>query len=493
MSLDQYRRECASKLRWALGRLEVEAEPARLLEVAHARVLEVEVAQARVLEVEVAQARVLEVEVAQARLESIAALIVQTMTGPWRYFHTPDHIFEVGGSEDAIEVLAALFHDIVYVQVDRGIHFNLAHFLAPFIEQDGDQLRIRPQGEMPDDPDVALVTDLFGFAPGQVLSPFGGQNEFLSAIVAVKVLRPWLASRWLAQIIACIEGTIPFRRSSEQGVTVCDRLCDRLRSADARFDLGLSEAELLQAVVRSVRLSNRDVGGFGDTSARFLDNTWSLLPETNPHFKNPHSYTVREYRTSLQKTAGFLETLAPEVIFRRFHGEPDEATYERLVDRARHNLAVGRLYLGSKLLAMAFLEAISLRLGQDVPLTALLGLLPAPGAATTLLSDVLPIPVPPHAPATPVEEDVLDLLEKGRSRESEYDLKNSPLSAFLVRAIGFDRIRSELPRAHAFFSGTLGAEDYLEGSPKEVIQPLVAGLILLFESRKAALADPRRG
>ncbi len=26
-------------------------------------------------------------------LLKIADLIVQTMTGPWRYFHTPDHIF----------------------------------------------------------------------------------------------------------------------------------------------------------------------------------------------------------------------------------------------------------------------------------------------------------------------------------------------------------------------------------------------------------------
>ncbi|HZX00624.1 MAG TPA: hypothetical protein VFF45_00105 [Bacilli bacterium] len=57
------------------------------------------------------------------------------MTGPWRYFHTPNHIFEVGGTDDPIEVLAALFHDIVYVQVDRGIQFNVAHFLTPFIVQ----------------------------------------------------------------------------------------------------------------------------------------------------------------------------------------------------------------------------------------------------------------------------------------------------------------------------------------------------------------------
>ena len=60
------------------------------------------------------------------KLEQIAELIIQTMRGPWRYFHTSEHIFEVGGSVDPIEVLAALFHDLVYVQVDQGVSFNIS-------------------------------------------------------------------------------------------------------------------------------------------------------------------------------------------------------------------------------------------------------------------------------------------------------------------------------------------------------------------------------
>ena len=38
----------------------------------------------------------LQVKVPEAELGKIAELIVQTMTGPWRYFHTPEHIFEGG-------------------------------------------------------------------------------------------------------------------------------------------------------------------------------------------------------------------------------------------------------------------------------------------------------------------------------------------------------------------------------------------------------------
>jgi len=52
------------------------------------------------------------------------------MIGPWRFFHNPEHIFDVGGNKDAIEVIAALFHDIVYVQVDRSINFNVCYYIT---------------------------------------------------------------------------------------------------------------------------------------------------------------------------------------------------------------------------------------------------------------------------------------------------------------------------------------------------------------------------
>ena len=198
MSLDEYRDQCLEKLGWAFGRLGLSAAP--------------------------------------AELEPVAELIVQTMTGPWRYFHTPDHIFEVGGNEDPIEVLAALFHDIVYVQVDRGIHFNLAPYLTPFIEQDGEKLRLRDAAALPaNDAEMSLIFALFDFAPGQVLSPFGGQNELLSAFVAAKVLCTWLPPGLLSQVVVCIEATIPFRKPSADGTSVAESVrrtaCDAASAA----------------------------------------------------------------------------------------------------------------------------------------------------------------------------------------------------------------------------------------------------------------------
>ncbi|RAQ43992.1 hypothetical protein B9S53_10185, partial [Arthrospira sp. O9.13F] len=163
------------------------------------------------------------------KLVNISELIVQTMTGPWRYFHTPDHIFEVGGSEDAIEVLAALFHDVVYVQVDQSVNFNLTYYLVPFIRQVGEHLWIREAVDIPEDPTFEMVRIVFDMSPGKMLLPLEGQNEFLSALVAAKVLQPFLSQELLVQIVACIEATIPFRTPTKTGLNNSDILYQRLQ------------------------------------------------------------------------------------------------------------------------------------------------------------------------------------------------------------------------------------------------------------------------
>ena len=76
----------------------------------------------------------------QDDIDNIAKLIIESMTGTWRYFHTPEHIFEVGGEDDSVEIIAALFHDMIYIQVDYGIHINLSGYIYPFIREDNDKL-----------------------------------------------------------------------------------------------------------------------------------------------------------------------------------------------------------------------------------------------------------------------------------------------------------------------------------------------------------------
>ncbi len=64
-----------------------------------------------------------------------------------------------------------------------------------------------------------MILSILGFVVGQVLLPFGGQNEFMSAVVAAKVMEIFLTTKHLFQITACIEASIPFQPISEDGLS----------------------------------------------------------------------------------------------------------------------------------------------------------------------------------------------------------------------------------------------------------------------------------
>ncbi|MGC9525850.1 MAG: hypothetical protein ACP5D7_09960 [Limnospira sp.] len=432
----------------------------------------------------------LQVEVEQAELARIAELIVQTMTGPWRYFHTPEHIFEVGGSDDPIEVLAALFHDVVYVQVDQSVNFNLTYYLAPFVRQVGEHLWIREAANIPQDSTFAIVAEIFDMAPGQMLSPLAGQNEFLSALVAAKVLEPLLCTEWLVEIVACIEATIPFRSPDKAGLSNSEILYRRLQAIAQKWHLKFTDAELIETVTRSVRLSNRDVRSFADPSAAlFLDNTWNLLPETNHYLNNASAYTINQYRTALQKMEGFMNFIKPEIIFHQFRGYPDDRTYKKLVERAERNIQVGRLYLGSKLFSIAFLEALSLRFGRVIPVSTLMGEMPSEDFVVISLVDFLPKIENPYRPQDDLESTVLILLEEGRTQHSHHDIKNSPLTTYMVKSMGFSEIKVQRDRAQKFFQDAISSEEFLAGCDPHIKKTVTAGIVHLFDSRKSALSQ----
>lgn len=422
------------------------------------------------------------------KLEQIAELIIQTMRGPWRYFHTSEHIFEVGGSVDPIEVLAALFHDLVYVQVDQGVSFNISSALCPFVKEVRSQLVIRDETELPDDAMYHLVASVFGFIPGKALSPFGGQNEFLSAVIAGKSLEPFLPASTIAEITACIEATIPFRPVSPSGLSAIELLYQRLVSINRDFNFGWSDAQTVEIVKRSVRLANRDVENFASpNSSNFLDNTWNLMPETNHELSNVNSYTVAGYRRSLQKMEGFLNFLKPELVFQQFMQEPDDETYANLIARTRKNIEVAKLYLGIKLITIAILEALSYRLGRDIPLSTMMGELRAPGFKTSVLEDYLPNKQIAYPLDTQLEKEVLNLLAIGRNQESPYDIKNSPVATFIIKSIGFAETENFLKKAQEFFAGHISSEEFLSYCSPDVIETIFSGVMKLFDSRKTAL------
>lgn len=435
----------------------------------------------------------LQVEVQSEKLAEIAELIVQPMISPWRYFHTPDHIFEVGGSQDAIEVLAALFHDVVYMQIDHSVNFNLSYYITPYIKEVQGKLKIREKNELPKDNIFEIIASIFGFVSGQFLLPFGGQNEFMSAVVAAKAMETFLTPKHLLKIIACIEASIPFQPISESGLTATERLYQRLRETNNKWNINLTDAELYQTIKKSVRLSNRDVIGFGSPSSIFLDNTWNLLPETNHNLINGNSYTISEYRIALEKTEGFIKSLNPDLIFRRFDGEPDEKTYISWVNQAKKNLEIAKIYLGSKIFTLGFIEALSMRLGLNIPLSTMIGELPTQGLDPAHLESFLPDIHNPYQPKNNLEREVLTLLADGRCQNAAYDMRNSPLSTFIVRYIGFEEVKKQRERIKELFQKSISPEDFIDGCNEDLVKMIIDGILELFESRKQAISGVKKG
>jgi hypothetical protein len=465
--------------------------------------MDLEVAHTRCRDSLIGAIEQLQGKVELTQLDNITELIIQTMTGPWRYFHTTEHIFEVGGSVDPVEMLAALFHDLVYVQVDQGVSLNIGSYIAPFVKEVKSreafaqevkgkevkgQLVIREGPEMPSSSMFDIVASVFGFSPGQVLSPTAGQNEFLSAVITALLLERFLSHSIIAQIVACIEATIPFRPLSPSGLSASELLYQRLIGVNQQFNFGWSDDQIVEIVKRSVRLGNRDVENFAyPNSAEFLDNTWNLLPETNHELINANSYTVSGYRKSLQKMEGFMNFLQAERVFQKFMGEPDEETYIALVSRTKKNLDVAKLYLGCKLVSIAIIEALSRRLGHKIPLSTMMGELPTSEIKYPSLEDFLPHTQITKNLETELEAEVLELLRKGRSQDSSYDVKNSPIATFIVNSMGFASVRHLTKRAKDFFADKISAEEFLGECDPVAIGTIVRGVEQLFERRASAL------
>lgn len=422
-------------------------------------------------------------DAASPRLFDMAGLIIQSMTGPWRSFHTPEHIFDVGSGGTPVEVVAALFHDLVYAQVDSGIHVNLARYLASYVRENAKGLVIDPTDDAPAE-DLEMVMTLFGFERGQVLSPFAGLNEFLSALLAVRILEGVLPKPVCAQIAACIEATVPFRSPQADGKTCSQLLLERLMLANQNHALGLDEATCKETVLMGVRVANRDIGNFAsEHPTEFLNNTWNLIPETNHDLVSTNTYTVKGYRISLQKMEGFLGFLQPSAVFRQFAQEPSDQEHQRRLDLTLRNLEVARLYLRLKLLSIALIESLSLSLGEEVSLSSIMGKLPGKVDFPIQFENYLPVIANPYQAQNDQEVIVMDLLETGRSAESVHDARHSPVASYMVKAMGIQASLQLLEQARSFFAGKITGDDFLTHAPAEVVQGLRGAMVAVFERR----------
>ncbi|MBY0371972.1 hypothetical protein K2X33_14900 [bacterium] len=415
------------------------------------------------------------------KLDAITDLVGASMAGAGRYFHNPEHVIHVGSGGDGISVIAAFFHDLVYLQVDQGMGLNVARHIGPFLEEKEGALKLRADLDLAGDPVARAVLGIFGFHPGDPLPPLGGQNEFLSALTAASLLGPHATLAQIVQIAACIEATIPFRAPS-RGESAAQRLFGRLSKLNKELKLGLDDAQLKGAVRRAVKMANQDVSDFGgESTAHFLKNTWELVPEINPMLRDRGNYSVDGYRRALQRMEAFFSNLDPMCIFQNFDGEPGAGVLEKLSANAKARVQEARVYFQMKLTSLAMLEALSGSLGEGLALPLLMGELANLGTLDSGVEALLP--AQSQSRPTDDQETALLLLLESDTHEEHGGLKSSPLTAFLLRSIGWAELSRLWPLTEKFFEQKASARELLESFPPHAVKQVGKTISSLLENR----------
>lgn len=313
-----------------------------------------------------------------------------------RYYHDFDHAADIGqamSSEqyealkslgasvkqiykaEQQQVLAGFYHDIVYAPVDNlptggvGVTADVRNQLNDIIDFDNKpNFKIREDAAIT--PATQIVLDMFKFndkdgktrfVPGDTLNPFGGQNEFLSALVMAKDLESRnVPLSNIAQISQRIAATVPFDFNGK-----IEDLDTKLRDMNDRMNLGLNEVELRASFVGTIDLANRDVKGFGGEFKDYNKGTRNLLAENRPELRDTANSKPENLFTATVGAAGFTGgAIKPETIFHQAKFEDKGLVYppndelKAMTDKARdENIPSGVIYLEALAAAAAVTRA----------------------------------------------------------------------------------------------------------------------------------------
>jgi hypothetical protein len=403
-------------------------------------------------------------------LERLAFSVHESVSSVAREFHTHEHVLQLANDADPIGTFAALYHDLVYVQVDQGLPAPFRGALAPLLAPCDGGWSILPGAGA--DADFSDVLAVFGRKVGDTVTPNTGLNEMGSAFMATLALRPWLNRSQRLAVSACIEATIPFRES------VGEPLVQRLGL------LGLRPEDVARTVRLAIRVANADVANFAAPDPTdFLDNTWKLLPEGTPALQRSQTVMVSDYRAALLKMESFLAALPPERVFHRWESEPSAMAHTERIEAARYNIDVAVRYLRQKLYSISVVEALCVATGGDVPLDYVMG-----GIAQS--GDIPPRRIEQYLtrlPSVRVEPELHRLLVGGRSASSRFDTARSPLAAFLHAALGEEAVLRGVERAKRWWAGEGSALDFLKSQPAPVVVVVARAAGQIADTRAEAL------
>jgi hypothetical protein len=425
----------------------------------------------------------LQVRCRPEQLESWILGIFYAMTARSRNFHQLDHVLTVGRGLQPLQVIAALYHDVVYFQVDQNFTPFVQQRIKDVLEVRENRFYLRP--EIPD-PKVGLVRDIFEFSPGQEIAVFGGMNEFLSSVVAIHNLGPYLTDTQVAGIAACIRATVPFQGPDASGRSFPMRIGSAIERVSRRGEWGLSSATIDDLVRQAVEVGNADVANFGNEDLSvFLDNTWKLLPEANPALFSVGSYTIKSYRMSMEKMEKFMSQLNPEYVFHEYRGSPDAQTFVSMKKAAVSNINQAVEYLQAKLVSMAVLEGIAELTGGDAPVVLLAGASKEDDPSTMQIQDFLNEPRSYRLDTfSGINEAVYHVLNVGRNSATHFDSKASPLAAFIYAVLGREGLPSCFDSAQRAFQSGVSWMEFLQSFPGTLMKEIVEAVATISVVRK---------
>lgn len=297
----------------------------------------------------------------------------------------------------------------------------------------------------------------------------------------MRELHQFLELKDLWAVAACIEATIPFR-PVVQGMTPDDLLGKRLGCL-RRGTVALTDGEIEAIQILAVRMSNADVQSFGQPDlSNFLENTWQLLPETNPEFHKVGSFSIRSYREALVRMEGFLSHLDPLVIFRRHGPTPGDEEFQALIQCAGNNLRCASEYLRANIAVMVVLEALAELTGGDGPISYFTG---ATDSGQPRIHDLLRHHgIVSGSTRPPLDARVLSILKLGRANVNRFDGASSPLVAYFYELLGTAGIAELVRRASEVHAGKSDWKWLLAVLPREMVSDVAMAIARIAVARK---------
>ena len=208
-----------------------------------------------------------------------------------------------------------------------------------------------------------------------------------------------------------------------------------------------------------------------------------------------------DYHEAVYNLDGFFNFLKdPEAIFASFRGVPTDDRLDYLRTQAQQNLSLGKKYVGAKLLSASVLAALAELTGGDAPVSLFMGDLPSRQLGDSLrIDDFLPNPWDPEVTCSDrlqrlEEDEVFQILAVGRRSDTAFDVKSSPLAAYLYASVDDEYLESLLSqesvkRIMSYPMTEKKALELLQSLPLETVKVIGGCVSELAVSRKAAIQD----